>query len=189
MRWYDALTVGNGVEDFRAALLARVEGEDGSDVTAAIAIIRRRPNCDELLIEHVLNAFVNQLVGPADQLQLVPLHEVLRDERAEQPSSAARALSPRVHVLRVAPDEVAERSFVRNLNATVDRTDLVQSFYFRAQAAMHRQDGLVDDRGDGEQIEDAAAVLPGVDVSIFRQALVVESVHFGDLPRLVVSSE
>ena len=41
-----------------------------SDIPATVAIVRRRPDCDEGLVrEHVLEPLLDQLVGTADELQ------------------------------------------------------------------------------------------------------------------------
>ena len=48
---------------------------------------------------------------------------------------------------------------------------------------------VINERGHGEQVEDAAAVAPGVAVPVFVLTLVIEAVHLRDLPRLVVPSQ
>lgn len=42
---------------------------------------------------------------------------------------------------------------------------------------------------NGEQVKYTTAILPGVRVTVFAQAFVVEAVHFGDLPGLVVAAQ
>ena len=48
---------------------------------------------------------------------------------------------------------------------------------------------VIDQRGEGQIIKEVCEVLPDVSVSVFPQTLVVEAVHLGDLPRLVVPSD
>ena len=48
---------------------------------------------------------------------------------------------------------------------------------------------VIDQRGEGQIIKEVCEVLPDVSVSVFPQTLVVEAVHLGDLPALVVPSE
>lgn len=48
---------------------------------------------------------------------------------------------------------------------------------------------VIDKSGKWEVVEKVCKVLPYIGVSILSQALIVESVHLCDLPRLVVSSE
>ena len=121
-------------------------------------------------------------MSPADQVQVVGHHKLLGNRRAKQPAGPPRTDRPAVDVLRIAPDQVAERSPVRDLLVPVDRPDLVQGRDLRRQAAVHAQHGLVDERGHGEQVEHLAAVAPGVAVAVLDLALVVEPVHLRYLP-------
>lgn len=43
--------------------------------------------------------------------------------------------------------------------------------------------------GQGEVVEDLCAIFPGVGVAVLLLALIVEAVHLGDLPALVVTPE
>lgn len=65
------------------------------------------------------------------------------DLGAEQPAGAARADGPGVHVLRVGPDQVAERSFVGDLLVPLDGPDLVQSLDVRREPAVDAEDLFV----------------------------------------------
>lgn len=181
LRWDNALAVGNGVEDLRAAVFAGIEGEDRGDVAAAVAVVWRRPHGDELLVEHVFDPFVDELVSAADQLQLVAVHEVLCDQRSEQPARTAGTLSPCVHVFGIAPHQITEGTLVRDLDAAVDGSDLIQSLDLRAESTVNAQNRLVHNRCDGEQVEDTTAVLPGVDVAVLGEALVIEAVNLRNL--------
>lgn len=106
----------------------------------------------------------------------------------------------------VGPEEVAHGSVVRDFLLTVNRaylphtmsktvyqltahrtrTHLVHTRQIRTQAAMHAKDTAVDDSGEGEVVEDLAAVTPDVRGAVLALALVEEAVHLRDLPRLVV---
>lgn len=106
----------------------------------------------------------------------------------EQPARASRTDSPRIHFLRVAPDEIAERAFVWDLLRSRDHTDLVQRADFRAQAAVDAQHLAVDDGCKREKVEHLAAGFPDRCVSVLGLAFLVEAVNLGDLARLVVST-
>lgn len=54
---------------------------------------------------------------------------------------------------------------------------------------MQTEDLVVDEGGQGKVVKQIGEVLPDVRVSILSEALVVETVHLGDLARLVVSTE
>ena len=49
-----ALGVRHGAEQFGLFVVGVGEGEDGRDVSAPVAIVRRRPNRHKLLVKHVL---------------------------------------------------------------------------------------------------------------------------------------
>ena len=52
--------------------------------------------------------FVDELMSSADEIEVVPVHEVGRDLGAEQPSGSTGTDRPSVDVLRVRPDKVAK---------------------------------------------------------------------------------
>ena len=54
-----------------------MELQDGGNVATPIAVVWRRPDGHELVVKHVLDALVHQLVCAADQLQVVQVHELL----------------------------------------------------------------------------------------------------------------
>lgn len=126
LRWNDPVRVGDGVEDARLPLLGRAEVQYRGHVPAPIAVVGRRPHRHQLLVEHVLDALVDQLVCPADQVQLIALHKVVGDEGAEQPAGPARTLRPVFHVLGVGPHQVAEGALVRDFLVPIYRADLVE---------------------------------------------------------------
>ena len=61
-------------DEIPAAVL--VYRQNGRHVTTPVAVVRGRPYCDELLVEHVLVAFLHELVRACDELQLVDVVEL-----------------------------------------------------------------------------------------------------------------
>lgn len=53
-----------------------MDSHDGSHVPATIAIIWRRPNCDELLVEHVFVPFLHELMSAGYQVERVDVVEL-----------------------------------------------------------------------------------------------------------------
>ena len=45
---------------------------------------------------------------PADELEVVPLHELVGDLLTEQPPGASRAHGPRLHFVGVGPNKITE---------------------------------------------------------------------------------
>lgn len=114
--------------------------------------------------------------------------ELCRDLAAKQPSSATRADSPRVDVLRVRPDKVAEGSLVGNLLGACDDADLVDGANFGGKAPVYAQDLTVNDGRQHEEIKDLAARLPYGGVAVLVLALFIEAVHLRDLAGLMVAA-
>ena len=54
---------------------------------------------------------------------------------------------------------------------------------------MEAEDLVVDQRGEGEVVEEVGEVFPHVGVAVLAQALVVEAVDLRDLAGLVVATE
>eukprot|EP00166_Cyanidium_caldarium_P005435 ctg_660.g351 len=177
-------------EDAELAVQLAVQHQNGGHVAAAITIVGCRPHRHQrLVLEHVLVSLLYKLVGATDQLQPVDVIELAGDARAEQPPCAAGADGPRLDVLRVTPHEVAVRAFVGYLLSSVDGADLVQRANVRRQPAVHAEDARVDQRGHRKIVEQVGAPLPSVGRAVLAQTLVVETVHLGDLARLVVAAQ
>jgi len=65
---------------------------------------------------------------------------------------------------------------VGNFLSALDQANLVKSFDIGRETSMDTENFAFDDSSSTEEIEDFSAVLPGVGVSVFTHALVVESV-------------
>lgn len=77
----DPLGVRHGSEELGFSGVGVFEDHDGGDVAAAVAVVGRRPDGHQLLVEHELVTFVDQLVGAADQLQVVDVNELQEGRR------------------------------------------------------------------------------------------------------------
>ena len=140
----DPLGVGDGLEEFGLARVHVAVGklEDGGDVAAPVAVVWRRPHCHQLIVEHVLvtfeerkemlsirtmsqigqkssPTFLYQLVRPADELEVVPLHELVSDLLAEQPPGAPWAHGPSLHFLRVGPNQITESTWINEYESFI----------------------------------------------------------------------
>lgn len=72
---------------------------------------------------------------------------------------------------------------------SVDDSDLIDSLDFRRETSVNAEDFAVYNRSKGEIIEDFSEVVPWVDVSIFSEHFVIESVCLCCLSRFVVASK
>lgn len=115
--------------------------------------------------------------------------ELSGDLIAEQPSSATWTDSPGINVFGVAPHQIAECSLVRNLLGSGDDPDLINSPDLRTEAAVHTQNGPIDNGSEDKEVEYLAASLPHRGVAILCLTFLIEPVDLGDLPGLVVPSD
>ena len=65
------------LEDFVISFVYFVKLKDSSDVTAAVAIVRSRPDCYKCFIKHFFVALHHKLMGAGNQLRTVLLIENL----------------------------------------------------------------------------------------------------------------
>ena len=74
-----ALFVRNGGEDGELGVAVLVQVHDGSDVAAAVAVVRRRPDGNDVLgFEVILEPFVDELMGPSNETQTVDVVELFQ---------------------------------------------------------------------------------------------------------------
>ena len=178
------------MEDLEVAFQLIVDVQDGSDVTATVAVVRGGPNRDEVrVLEPVLEAVHDKLMGASHEVQVVEVVELSRHLGAEEPAGTTGRNSPGVDVLGVGPHEIAEGTLVRHLHAAVNEADLVEGLDLGRQTTVDAEDLALNDSTDTKVIEDLGAVLPGVDVAIFTHGLFVEAVDAGDTASLVVTTE
>jgi len=185
----DPLRVRDGFEQLRLSLVDVLKVQDGGDVAASVAVVGRGPDRHHLVVEHVLVALVDELVGAANEFEVVEMNEFGGDFRSEEPARAPRTRRPRVHVFRIRPDQIAEGALVRDLLVPLDRSNLVQRLDVRRKAAVNAEDLIVYDGGNGEKVEDFAAMTPRIGVAIFVLTLVVKAVNLRDLSALVVAAK
>ena len=127
-------------------------------------------------------------MGAADQIDVVLLVKLAHHLLAKCKGDAAIVVAVRLDAsFRVGPQQIAQKARVGHVGRTHDVFDLVQIFQLGAQAAVHAENFLVDEGGDGEAIEDIAEDAPESDrVPAF--AFVVETVDSIDLCTFVIAS-
>lgn len=210
VRGHLSLALRGRVVGDEVALQILVHLHNRSDVTAAIAVVRGGPHGDELVVEHPLVALHHQLMRSAHHIEVVVRVELLvirtgsthlaHHVASEEVTTSSGAHSPaRGVLLRIGPQQVAESALQRHFLNTVNRTDLViirisrthfiQSGDRRRETAMHAEDAAVHKSTDGKKIEHVDTFLPDVGSTVLSHALVVKTVHLGDLPTLVVSTK
>ena len=72
-----------------------------------VAIVRRAPDRDNLVVKHELVPFHDELVCARDQVEVVGVHELLDDVGAEEEAGAAGREAPTFDVCEMGLEESA----------------------------------------------------------------------------------
>ena len=123
-----------------------------------------------------------------NELKAIDMIELCSNFVAKQPSSPARRHSPRSNIFWIAPYQIAESAFVRNLLGTSNDTDLVEGANLRTQATVDAEDLAVDDCTEHKEIKYLAAGFPNGCIAVLLLAFFVESVDLSDLAGLVIAA-
>jgi hypothetical protein len=109
---------------------------------------------------------------------------------AEQVPCTAAGGAPRGDPgLRVRPEQVVEGRLRMRLHATRDEAHLVQSADSGREPTVDAQNTFVDNRCDGEAIEEFQAPEPRSKVPILLQTFFTESIGTRNVPGFVISTE
>lgn len=128
-------------------------------------------------------------MGSGDKCETVIMIKGLGDVLAESVSRSSRRDSPAAPIVRVGPEQVTHRTFMRHLLYPVQSSDVIEGINGGGEPAVEAEDLVVDKGGEGEVIEEVGEVFPNVGVTIFAQALVVEAINLSNLPGLVVAAK
>lgn len=84
----------SGLEDGEVDDAVGVDGQDGGDVAATVAVVGGGPDSDEGVIEHGLIAFHNELMGPTNQVDFVLAIKFVDDVTTEEVASTTWTHTP-----------------------------------------------------------------------------------------------
>jgi len=128
-------------------------------------------------------------VRAAYQIHVVFLQETRDHIRTKSERYTTVVLAPASDVLvGIGPQKIAEQAAVGDIRGAHDPANLLHRIEIGAQTAVHGEDLLVDDSGDGKAVEAVGEGLPQLDV-VAALALVVESVDAVDGRALVVAPQ
>ena len=186
----DGLTPARGRIKLRVGVLkALIHLHHGGLVTALIAVVGCAEYRDHIVVVGRLVPFQDKLMRPSDHFKPVCVVKLLRDIGPEIVACASEGNYPAALLLRVGPEQVAHRAVDRRLLEPVNLADVVQRIDCGRKPSVQREYLVFDKGGQRQEIEGVREVLPRVDVAVFPEALVVESVGLGDLSALVVAPE
>ena len=134
----DNISVGNGlrtlsncVENIKWSLKLLVNVQNRGNISASVAVVRGRPYCHQcLILEPVLETVHDKLVSTSNELQIIDMIEFWCYSLAKNPACSSRRHSPGINFLRIRPHEIAERALMRNLHASINKSDLIKGLDF-----------------------------------------------------------
>jgi len=121
----------------------------GGLVTAPIAVVGCGENGDYVAFVRPVVAIHDELVGARDSCQVVRVVELLANVLPEAVPGTARADTPATSVVRVRPEQVADRPLVWRLLHSVQLADLVQRVNARREATVQAEHLVFYDCGKG----------------------------------------
>jgi len=179
----------DGLEDFEAAHQGFVDGHHGSSVVELATVVRSAEECDELSLGKELVAVLNNLVSPANQIEVLLLQEAGHDVWAEDEGDATVVLCPASDVLvRISPKKITNHAGVGHVGWAHQAPHLIKAGDLRRQTTVHAHDLLIDKSADRHAVEDVTELFPKLDV-VTPLALIVEPIDSGDGCTFVVASQ
>jgi hypothetical protein len=158
-------------------------------VTTSVAVVGSGEDGDYVSFVSPVVAVHDQLMSSSYSDEAIGVVELLRDILSERITSSSGGDTPTASVIRVGPEQVTDRAFMRYFLDSVELLNLVKSVDTGRKSSMEAEDGVINDSGQGEIIEQLGEEHPDVRVTIFPQALVIEAIDLGDLSHFVVTSE
>jgi len=129
-----------------------------------------------------LVALIYQLVGTSNRLQTIDVVKLGGNLIPKQPAGASRTDSPRVDILRIAPDKVTESSFMRDLLGSGNDADLVDCPNLGTETTVYTEDRTIDDGGQDQKVKNLTTGLPDRRIAILCLTFLVKSINLCDLP-------
>ena len=119
----------------------------------------------------------------------MPTQKLCDDILTKCEANASIILAPTDDVLiGIRPQQIAQQARVRYVSRPHNTLNLLHVLQLRGEAAMHAEDLLVDDRGNGQAVEAISERLPQFDV-VTSLALIIKAVYSVDTGAFVISTQ
>ena len=93
-------------------------------------------------------------MSPAHQIQLILLQKSAHDLLSEYIADSSLRFSPHFYTpLRIGPKQVAEQSSIGDISWPYDRVDLFDCSEFWRESAVHAENAVFNEGGDGHAVE------------------------------------
>jgi len=133
--------------------------------------------------------FHHKLMSSGHESETITVVKCLRDILTKGVSSSSGGDAPAASVIWVRPEQITHGALMRHLLQPVQGPDMVQSVNAGGEAAVQTEDLAVHQRREGQVVKQVREVFPNVCVSVFSQALVIETIDLSDLTALMVAAK
>mmetsp|Transcript_54518 Transcript_54518/g.145484 ORF Transcript_54518/g.145484 Transcript_54518/m.145484 type:complete len:205 (+) Transcript_54518:49-663(+) len=162
---------------------------DRTSVVELAAVVWSTEQCDKCATGKEFVAILHNLVGSADEVQPMLPEEALHDVGAESKGDTPVVLTPPTDLLlRVGPQQIAQKSCVWDVGWLHNALDLLQTVQLWRQTTMHAENLLVNNRTHRKAVETICEGFPESN-AVAALTLVVESIDSVDRRALVVAPE
>jgi len=178
-----------GLENLERTQQTLVDAHHGTCIVKFTAVVGCAEQCYELALREEFVTIFYNLMRTADEVHVVLLQEARHYIWTKGKADTSIVLAPSGNVLVwVGPKEIAEKTAVGNIGGSHDAPNLLHGVEIWAETAVHGEDLLVDDGGNGQAVEAVGKSFPQLDV-VSSFALIVEAVDAVDGGALVVAAE
>mmetsp|Transcript_28058 Transcript_28058/g.63438 ORF Transcript_28058/g.63438 Transcript_28058/m.63438 type:complete len:212 (+) Transcript_28058:167-802(+) len=159
-----------------------VDLHDRGLVPASVAVVGRAEQSDYRVLVRPVVSLHDQLMCSDNKLEAVDVVEMLRNILSEGVSCSSRADSPSNPVVRVAPHQIADGTFMGNFLESLELLHLRHCIKGGRQPSVGTKQLLVDGCREREEIKQIREAFPHIRAAIFSDAFIVKSIHLSDLP-------
>jgi len=133
------------LQDLEGAHERFIDAHHAAGVVELAAVVGGGEEGDQLTLGEELVPVLNNLMGPADKVEVVSVEELAHDVGPEGEADATVVLAPTLNILvRIRPQEVAQQACVGNVCWPHDPSDLLHALEVGTQAAVAAEDLLVN---------------------------------------------
>lgn len=126
---------------------------------------------------------------PGHKSQAIIVIESFRDILPKRIACPPRTDTPSTSIIRIAPKQITHWPFVWYLLNPIQRSYVVECINAGRKTSVQAEYLVIDQRCQGEVVEEVGEKLPYVGIAILAETFVVEAIHLSDLARFVIAAK
>jgi len=135
-------------------------------------------------------------MSSAYQIDIELVQSIFYDIAAKSIANSSFIIPPPSDIrVRIRPEDITEKPFIRNLNGSLDIAEIIDTIEVRRKPSMHTQNLFINKRHNGHGIENIYKILPDLEVIASLTlitsllTLIVEAIDAIDAGTLMVAPE